>query len=95
MAVIKTLTLDPVGEKTTVALPVWEVEDSIAAAFRINWLNGSNDTTSIRLACGAGCGTPWGIFTYEKDGEKVDLIFDARELVTLLEDVAKAKLETR
>lgn len=93
----KRLTLEPVGDKTPIELPVWEVESIIPAGFRQSWVDGHNDETEIDLCVGAGVGSKWGTFTYARksDGAQVFLVFDGGALAQLLADYAGGLLEAR
>jgi hypothetical protein len=73
----------PKGVDISVPLKLTEIStmQSIVSGFRINWIEGTaEDGTDISLDVGAGCGSPWGTFTYKKDGVTRNYRFDAREL---------------
>lgn len=58
----------------------------------MNWINGTagkgKRKTEIDLACGAGVGQPWLIFTKSKGGKTVKtLVADMREVVKQLDKV--------
>jgi hypothetical protein len=91
------LTLDPIGEKGSVTLPVWEVESTIPAGFRQAWVDGDADESKVELCVGAGVGSKWGTFFYERksDGAEVQVVFDASDLVKVLAVYAAAKLAER
>lgn len=93
----KKATLDPVGEKGTISLPVWEVENSLVAGFRQHWVDGDNDVSEVDLSVGAGVGSQWGTFSYKRksDGAEVEVVFSAKDLVTLLAAFAAERLAAR
>lgn len=69
-----------------------DVMTAIECGFKQTWLDGSGGGyDSIVLTSGAGCGSPWGQLSLEKDGETRHFRFNAQEL---LESMIRSVVES-
>lgn len=53
------ITLDPIAEPIIVETEVREVESTIPAGFRIEWISGSHEGVDFDLSAGAGVGSKY------------------------------------
>jgi len=76
--------------KTKIAVEFEEVEDTLHCGLRIEWVSGTSGKgkkkKEIRLTAGAGCGSPFLIFTTTEHGKSRYLVLDVRNLIITLDE---------
>lgn len=74
-----------------------DTTNTLQCGFRVNWLSGTRGKgkklEEVDLACGAGVGSPWLIFTKKANGKTVHLVTDIRKLMPLLDEAADKLLK--
>ena len=83
--------------KHAVTIEFDDSTNTLQCGFRIEWLSGSTgkgaNLQEVDLACGAGVGSPFLIFTKKAKGKTVHLVTDVRELIPLLDKAADELLK--
>jgi hypothetical protein len=68
-----------------------EVDSTIGCGFRQSWCKGERGRgkkrETVELTSGAGCGSPYLVFTKESGGATRSLVLDIRKLIPLLDEV--------
>jgi len=77
------ITLEPVIEREWLKFQPVRVESSIAAGFRVGWMDFENDEgLKFDVSCGAGVGSPWMILSVDHpDVGHIEEVVDIRAIV--------------
>jgi hypothetical protein len=68
---------------------------ALKAGFRMDWINGEDSKSKVHLGCGAGCGSPYMVFslTDKKSNQALYAVADIRPMVNELARVLRATLD--
>lgn len=62
-----------------------EVDSAIQYGFRMEWASGKSGDKELELTSGAGCGSPYMVFTKIEKGKTRHLVLDVRKLIPVLD----------